>query len=596
VDGRVRLPQNDNNIMGTITNGLMGPSDSTANGGWWVFPASDIFFINVDQNVQRFTQSLSGNWTPTTWLEVRGVAGLDFAALNDINFQAIGTGPDFLTYRSEGLRRSDKTNTWQYTFDLGATAQFRLTDRISSRTSVGVQYFRNYRERVGTLGQKLPPGGGSNSGAADQFIDEAFTETRTLGTFVEQQFGYDDRLFVTAAIRGDDNSAFGEQFDYTVYPKLGASYLLVDGGAGMIDNVRLRGAWGASGVAPNTNDAVLFYNGIILAEDGTDMTGVAIANAGNTELKPERSQEFEAGFEVGMFAGRLGLDFTYYHRTTKDALVSRELAPSLGLTDTRWENIAKTRNYGIEAGLHATPIRSPGLSWDVSLTGSTNSNEIVELGEGVEPIVFNGDIQAHKEGYPLGAYWEEPFEYEDLNNDGLISTDELTVGDTAVFLGYSRPRYEAALFNAIHIGSWLRISGLFDYRGGHKLYNNTERFRCRNLRCQALNDPTTPLDDQARAVAAGVATTKTVSGYIEDASFLKLREVALTFFLPSSFSRAVGASGATLTLSGRNLWTSTDFTGLDPEVQSNQAGNFGSLDFFTQPSVRYWMVRLQFTF
>jgi hypothetical protein len=321
---------------------------------------------------------------------------------------------------------------------------------------------------------------------------------------------------------------------------------------------------------------------------------VAIQNAGNSELKPERSQEFETGFELGMLAGRLGLDFTFYHRTTKDALIQRELAPSLGLTDNRFENLGKTRNYGFEAGLSGTPVRNSWLVWDFSLTGSTNTNEIVELGEGVEPIIFG--VQAHKEGYPLGAYWEEPYEWEDANGDGYISVDEIVVGDTAVYLGYPRPRYEAALFNSFQIGSWLRISGLFDYRGGHKMYNNTEQFRCRNVRCQALNDPTTPVDDQARATAAGIVTTKSYAGYIEDAWFIKLRELAFTFFLPDRLARSIGAGRATLTLAGRNLLTITDWTGIDPEVQFNQAGNFGSAAFFSQPTVRYWTARLQLTF
>jgi hypothetical protein len=152
------------------------------------------------------------------------------------------------------------------------------------------------------------------------------------------------------------------------------------------------------------------------------------------------------------------------------------------------------------------------------------------------------------------------------------------------------------LFNSFQIGSWLRISGLFDYRGGHKLYNDTERFRCRNVRCQALNDPTTPLDDQARSVAAGIATTKSNAGFIEDAWFIKLRELAFTFFLPNSMARSVGADRATLTLAGRNLFTITDYSGIDPEVQTNQAGNFGSAAFFSQPTVRYWTARLQLTF
>ncbi len=593
VDGKIFLPENDNNVMGMLPSGLLGGTDSNSVGGWGFFTPEEVFWIENRQDIQRFTQSASLNYTPTTWLDFRAVGGVDYAGISNVGFQAIGTGPDFSNLKDDGQRVSDKISSWEYTFDLGGTAQFQPSDRISSRTSIGVQYFRSYRETVFTTGEKLPPGAGSNASATDQFIGESFIESRTLGTYIEQQFGYDDRLFVTGAIRGDDNSAFGQDFDYTVYPKIGASYLLLDRGGGLFDNVRLRAAWGASGVQPGTNDAVLYFTGIALAEPTGDATGVVISNPGNTELKPEKSQEWEAGFEVGLFGGRMGLDFTYYNRITKDALVSRELAPSLGLTTTRFENIAKTKNYGIEGGINGTLMRNSFLTWDLSLTGSTNTSKILELGEDVEPIVFGN--QKHQEGYPLGAYWDFPFEYEDTDGNGFITTDEVTVGDTTEYLGYARPRYELALFNAFDIGSWLRISGLFDYRGGHKLYNFTETFRCRFRICEELNDQNTPIEGQARATAAALTSRQTGAGYVEDAWFIKLRELSFTFFAPQSLAGKLGASRASLTISGRNLLTITDYTGLDPEIQET-AGNFGSREFLTQPQVRYWTARLQLTF
>jgi TonB-linked SusC/RagA family outer membrane protein len=597
VDGDFRLPQNDNNVVGMLPSGLLGSSDSTnGKGGWGFYTPEEVFWIETKQNIQRFTQAMTATWTPTYWLDFHATGGMDYSGMSNVSFQAIGTGPDFSNDKVDGNRYSDKLSTWQYTVDIGGTAQTRLSDRISSRTSAGVQYFRNYREVVNTQGQKLPPGAGSNASATDQFIGEAFIETRTLGTFIEQQFGFYDRLFVTAAIRGDDNSAFGKDFDYTVYPKLGASYLLIDQGSGLIDNFRLRGAWGVSGVQPGTNDAVLFYTGVALADRTGDQTGVTIQNAGNTDLKPERSSEFEVGFEVGLFGGRLGLDFTFYDRRTKDALVNRELAPSLGLTQNRYENLAKTENYGFEGGINGTLIRSSLLAWNFSLTGSTNTNKVLALGEGVQPIIFNS-VQAHKEGYPLGGYWDRTYTYDDANGDGILTDEEVTVNvsDTTEFLGYARPRYELALFNSFDVGGWLRISGLFDYRGGHKLWNYTGQFRCIFVICEELNVPDTPLDQQARGVAGALTATNSSAGYIEPAWFIKLRELSFTFFAPQSWARKFGASRASLTITGRNLLTITDYTGMDPEVQE-YAGNFGSDDFLTQPPVRYWTARLQLTF
>ena len=110
-----------------------------------------------------------------------------------------------------------------------------------------------------------------------------------------------------------------------------------------------------------------------------------------------------------------------------------------------------------------------------------------------------------------------------------------------------------------------------------------------------MNDASASLDDQARATAAALTSTQTVAGYIEPAWFIKLRELSFTFFAPESFARMLGSSRASLTISGRNLLTITDYTGLDPEVQE-YSGNFGSDDFLTQPQVRYWTARVQLTF
>jgi len=273
-------------------------------------------------------------------------------------------------------------------------------------------------------------------------------------------------------------------------------------------------------------------------------------------------------------------------------LVQRRLAPSIGLTQTRWENIGETLNQGFEAVLNGTLFDSPSFAWNFGLSGSTNSNEVIELGEGVEPIVFGP--QVHQEGYPLGAYFQESYTYTDANSDGIITTDELTFSDTTEYQGYARPRYELALSNSIDIGGRIRISGLLDYRGGHKMNNFTEAFRCRFNICQALNDPDASLEDQARAQTQR-SSVQTLTGFLEPGWFIKMRELSVTFLAPTEWARMFGGSRLNITVSGRNLFTITDYTGLDPELQGS-TGDFTSRDFLTQPQVRSFVARLQVTF
>ena len=226
----------------------------------------------------------------------------------------------------------------------------------------------------------------------------------------------------------------------------------------------------------------------------------------------------------------------------------------------------------------------------MTLSGSTNDNVILELGEGVEPI---RGTNTHMEGFPLGAFFDEKFTFSDVNGDGIIAPSEITYGDTAEFLGYPRPRFEVSWFNSFSLGEHFRLSGLFDYRGGYKKWNLTESFRCGFNICQGLNDPSMSLAEQARAQTRRGGPTQ--AGFIEDGWFIKLREVSLTFTAPRNWARAFKMNRMNLVLTGRNLLTITDYTGLDPEV-AGQTGNFSSRDFLTQPQVRYWVARLNLHF
>src|SRR2546427_373711 len=125
----------------------------------------------------------------------------------------------------------------------------------------------------------------------------------------------------------------------------------------------------------------------------------------------------------------------------------------------------------------------------------------------------------------------------------------------------------------------LRASALAEYRGGNRLLNSTEWFRCVQGVCRAAVDPTAPLADQAKAVV-GVVTP---IGFIEDAAFVKLREVSLTYTAPAPWAARVGAQAASLTLAARNLATWTRYSGADPEVSAEGPESFGVEDFFTQP-------------
>jgi hypothetical protein len=134
----------------------------------------------------------------------------------------------------------------------------------------------------------------------------------------------------------------------------------------------------------------------------------------------------------------------------------------------------------------------------------------------------------------------------------------------------------------------VEITALFDHRGGFMQYNHTEASRCGSRRCRASQDPGAPLREQARSIARSMGATN----YYEDASFIKLRELAFSVGAPSGWAQHIGARSARITLSGRNLATWTDYSGLDPEISGSGPLGLGQAEAYGQPPVRYFSVRL----
>lgn len=610
-----RLQQTDNNTTGLLSSAYGGtgrkldvsPTTGDSLYGYRIYTPGDIFQETVRQNIDRFIGSVSPDWRPNGWLSFRGNFGADFTSRVDSDLCRFENCSDFGDQRL-GFATNNRTTYTQYTVDVGGTASFQPRTWLATRTTVGVQYFQNLFARNGADGEQLPPGATSVTDAAIRDADEATAETRTLGAFVEQALTFHDRLFTTFGLRADDNSAFGADFSTVLYPKFSVSWVISDEpffpSTAWLGQLRLRGAVGASGVQPGTTDALQFYTGSTARVDDVELPGVSFSDIGNADLKPERSTEFEAGFDLGLLDDRLGLELTYYFKDSRDALIERIVAGSAGpLAEERFENLGQVVNRGFEFLVNSRLVDRPSFAWDLTVSGSTNTNELKDLG-GVPPII--GATIRQIEGYPLNGYWAPPIEsFSDLDGDGFIeyvegceatNSCEIVVGEEHAFLGYSQPRHEIAISNGISfLDQRLRLSALVDYKGGHKLYNNTERIRCQSRNnCAGLMDRNASFEEQARVVALREHPSATLAGFIEDASFWRLREVALTANAPDRWAALFRGSSLSATLAARNLAVWTDYTGIDPE--SNYGQNDVPSDFQTAPPPSYVTLRVNVGF
>jgi TonB-linked SusC/RagA family outer membrane protein len=598
-------PQNDNNLLSPLLNGLLGQGDTTQyeNAAFYFTRPEFLEQIEVDQGIRRANVSVNADYRPTSWLQLNGTTGVDYSSRADRQLVQPGVGnlADLGAIYAAGFRTNNRVAISNYTGNLNSTATFDLRNNIVSTSSVGVQYQRDEYTDTRAQGQGLARGTGSLAGTTRLFsVGENNTTNVTAGFYAQQQFAINDRLFVTGAIRADDNSAFGVESGLAYYPSLSASWVVSDEPffpeVGFLSRLRLRGAYGKAGLRPTFRDAITFFNVTSTRVGSSDQPALAVGGTGDPRLRPEVSRELELGFDLGLFDDRVGLQFTSYNKRSEDALISRRLAGSLGLFTTRFENIGEVSNRGLEAELTMRVLERRNFGLDLTATASTNRNR---LEKSDVPRFFAGFAdgpQVFQQGLPLGTYFNRPFEYADKNGDNLISVDEVTVADSSVDLGSPYAKREASFSPNITLFQNIKISGLLNYQGGHKLLNFTRYDRCFEAVCSEIY--TGDLQQQAAYIAyfEQPAALRTTAGYIEDADFVKLREVAVTLGLPRNLAQRFGSRGASITFAGRNLKTWTDYTGFDPEVNSFGQANFSTADYYSQPPVRSFTARVDLNF
>lgn len=596
VASNLALPLNGNYELGLIGNGLASQGTTSILGGWGFFPMEQLTSVDSRQQINRLTGGVRLDWEPRRFWRNRLNVGLDQIGRDEDEFFPTGRAPAWLGY-DKGARFANRFRGTTYTVDLLSSMPFTLSPSLSAETAIGAQYIRDVLTGRFATGRQLVAGSRSIRAAAVTEGSESTTENIKAGVFAQQKLALRDRLFLTGAVRADDASAFGSSYNLVAYPKLSMSWVVSEEPffpqLSALNSLRLRSAWGKSGLQPGSIDALRYFQPVPVALGGVSVTGVTFGSLGNASLRPEQSAEFESGLDAQFFEGRVGAEFTYYSKQTRDALVLRVLPPSLGSGNGRFENLGSVRNSGFE-GLITTKVRDARvMSWDVVFNGSRNSNVLRSLGAGIPPI--NLGIQRHTVGYPLGGFWAPPIiDYKDANGDGILAASEVTVGPAPVYLGTPFPTRQLSIRNDVGIVSWIRASALMEYRGGQKLYNNTQQWRSLQGITRALNDKTAPLADQAREVAAVYLGTN--AGFIEDASFWKLREVSLAFSAPKPWASRLRAKDVSLVLAGRNLAVWTKYKGLDPEVNQTGQSNFGATDFMTQPPVRYFTTRVNISY
>ena len=604
IDRTLLSPFDGGFFAGLSFQSYFAPGFRTAFNGNSAQFTGDIFSVSQSRRDQRLTGSTQLNWRPSAWSSSRAVVGIDqvngysfrFARANEGTIT--GWGPPGQT----GGKDADRSVFSRYSVDLGTTASFAVTSSITSKTSIGAQWFKDTQYETVVQGYTLPPGAQTPNSASIRTSSEFTAENATYGAYIQQDFGWKDRLFVTGSVRTDQNSAFGRNAGKTVYPRTAVSYVISDEAwfpqLRGLSNVRLRAAWGQAGVQPSTIAALQFLNANTVPLGGTEVGALRLGAIGNFDLRPEVTTETEAGVDLGLFNGRVNVEATFFRKLSKDALFQNPLPPSYGAGASQWQNIAAVMNSGTELTVDWTVINTRLLTWNTRLNGSHITNRLKDAGK-AQLAVTQG--ARNVVGYPTFGLWARPITaVNDANSDGILTETEITVGDTAIYKGPTLPVNEAGWSNTIgFLKNTVQISTLFDYRGGFYNQWGFENQRCISGNCRGVNDPTAPLADQAAAVTTTSARLgNSVWGYFVPNDFIRFRELAVTYTFPTSVAKLWHSRSASVSVVGRNIgmvWTK--YPGIDAESNGSVANTGGgNNDFFSAPLLRYWTLRMNLGF
>ena len=563
---------------------------------------------NNSQAVDRYTGSVQAVNRPTGWFTQRAALGLDLTTEDNQGLQRFAPPNEaifFAPTAALGLIRQDLREVSYVTADYNGTARVPLARAVSSATSVGAQFYRKRINLTQINGDQFPaPGVSTAKAAAVTTGTQDYLINKTLGFYAQEQLAWRDRLFVTGAVRVDNNSAFGRDFNYVAYPKVSAAWVVSEepwwqrGAGRVVSTLKLRSAFGASGQQPSDSAALRTYQPVT----GTlDRPGVSPQFVGNPALKPERGQELEVGFEAGL-GDRLSLDFTYYDKNVSDAILARPNAPSGGFPGSQFVNIGRISNRGLEAQARLQAFQLANVGWEVTANVATARDRIDDLG-GIPFVALPGLPQRHVEGYPIAGLWGKRIVSATLDASGA-PTNVLCDGGAAsaaplacaqapvVFLGTTTPKVTGAFSSTLTLQKRVRLYGLVDFKGGHKILNADEVLRCSIFRLCLANVRPQDFSPVYVADVQNGSGLQIVNSFVQRASFARLREVSASYDLPAPWARPVGARSATLTLAGRNLHTWTSYKGLDPESRAGVGGAQNAFDQAVTPTLAQFLVTL----
>jgi TonB-linked SusC/RagA family outer membrane protein len=540
-------------------------------------------------------------------LSLRGEFGLDLRTRNADRywnskvFQNVGTDEGIgrqtwdriVNYNVDAFLNYD--NTFQDVHSLSGTGGIQLQSSTTNSALVEVQSFPNDSFQQIDSGSDIVDSGGSE------------TTYRFLAYFGRLNYDYDGRYFLKLSGRYEGSSRFGKENRYGFFPAVSAGWVLTEEdfipSGDFLSRLKLRTSFGITGNAGIGNFPSL---GLWGASTYTGRSGINPTQTPNPALQWEQTQEVTLGLDYDLFNSRVTGSIDYYRKTTDDLLLDLNVPATTGFLD-QTRNVGEVKNTGIEFLVETQNVTAP-FEWSSNFNISFNRNEVTDLNG---QVLTGGFVNQAREGEPLGVFYA--LEYAGVNPDngdalyyvnernesGEIVNPEATTNDpnaaNRVVIGSPQPDFTGGFGNTFGYGG-LELRVLFQFSYGSEIFDGGGEFKTANGRFRdnqhisqldAWEEPgdQTDVPEPRLFVNNGAAES---SRYLYDGSYLRLKNVRLSYDLPTQLVQDLSITNARIYVTGQNLLTFTDYRWWDPEANADAfSGNIGfGNEFYTAPQTR----------
>jgi TonB-linked SusC/RagA family outer membrane protein len=600
-------------------------------------------------DVNRLISNVAITFSPVKWLDFDYKLGMDYYA--DFRTHA-APGPKGLVgervHEDNGLGFIDeyRISNRILNSNLMVTVKKDWTDKFNTVLRAGNEVRDIKYSRLTSNGSELDvPDLLSLNNAKIRSTTQYKERYRIVSAYGDLSLGWDNFLFLNITGRNDWSSSLSPENNSFFYPSVSLSYLFSEQFKlpSWITYGKFRASWAEIGKDTDPYEINTYYNSSVITSSNQ-----VIWTRGNTRgdetLKPERTSTLEIGTELKFLNNRLGIDFSWYKLNSRDQIIPVSVSPTSGFSSVII-NAGEIENKGIEVVINATPIKTKNFNWDLTFNFSRNRNKVVKIKEGLTEIIVGSHFgyagssatMKYVPGYAVGNIYGTSYQrYYGGKTDDKVTVDNslplviANTGSNAGFpardlnqriLGNSQPDWIGGITNTLSYKNFA-LSFLWETQQGHEKYNQLGNFLAAFGIAKYTENRNTSKTFEG-VLSTGAPNTQVVwlgqgigpdsrnytagfyrnvfrgvtENFVEDASWIRLRNVSLSYELPARIFKGTFIQGANFSVTGNNLILITDYTGYDPESSSFSAGsNIDAFAGFTYPAVRSFLFSINLNF